>query len=63
MEFIRKLLQRVRAAPSDEELGRRSSVYPDENRSRRTSGQVEYEEPNIVLETSQKVRYRGVHHA
>lgn len=54
MDWIRRFLQGMRAAPSDEELGRRSSVYPDENRSRKST-QLAYEEPNVVLETSEKL--------
>ena len=56
MDWIRRFLQRVHVAPSDEELGHRTSIYAEEGKSRK-SGEMEvaYEEPNVVLETSAKL--------
>lgn len=55
MDWVRRFLQRMRAQPSDEELGRRSSVYPDENMSKSAQAAA-YEDPNVVLETSEKLK-------
>lgn len=47
------MLQGLRVAPSDEELGRKSSVYPDEPRKLQQNGE---EAPSTVLETSEKLK-------
>lgn len=52
MDLFRRFLQGVRVAPSDEELGRRSSVYPSEPRK---SVPNPDEAPSAVLESSDKL--------
>lgn len=36
MDWIRSFLQGIRAAPSNEELGRRAKVYPDDAQIRKS---------------------------
>ena len=49
---IRQWLSKVKMAPTDEELGRRQSVYPADGRR---SSQYPEETPSIVLENSEKL--------
>jgi len=54
MDIIRGFLQRLRMMPSDEELGRRSSIYPDETVDAQSGKPVSIAED--ALATSEKLK-------
>ena len=59
MEYLRRFLQKMNLAPSDEQLGRRASVYPEDGRRSTVVAPGlepgETMDPNAILETSTKL--------